>query len=406
MKTINRKKQNKDIYHNKVVISLLLLLLVEPAYFAQINTIDTIFKIGSLISTIFLLITLFSQKISKTSLWILAFFGTIFFTTILGSSNLLEYMKRYFPLLAACLVFERWIHKSPETLVDAFSILEIWIYVNFITILLFPNGMYQSELYSANWFLGYKNPQIRTILPIICMSLIRSYWKYDKISIRTFLLIIISALSLIMIDSSTSLIGFTIFILLLVIYHKKNKRLPKIFTLKNALLVTIILFLVLVVFQLQEFFSYLIVDILGSDLTFHTRSQLWVMAIDLIKKKWLFGYGYLVARDYQALFGNHLYYTHPHNYFLYIAFTGGIVLLYVLLKAFLKANKALNNSIESIYSKIVLFTLISFLIMGLAEALTDTVLLYPMLILGMEAERLARLKPIRGFNSEGDIICE
>ena len=84
--------------------------------------------------------------------------------------------------------------KSISVLAGLALILEIYTYVNFATIVLFPDGLYDAALYAGNyWFLGYKNVMIRFLLvgytllfPIaLYVGLLYEEEDYESISGRT-----------------------------------------------------------------------------------------------------------------------------------------------------------------------------------------------------------------------------
>lgn len=378
------------IFENKGVIIALLLLLMKPAYFGQIRILDRIYTYGGAFCLFILIILLFRVKIKKSLIWIMSFYGIILFSTIIGSGNIYQYMKSDLGELAMCLLFYIWLEKNPGLLIEGFAIYDVYIYVNLVTILLFPQGLYSNSMYSHCWFLGYKNPQIRTILPILGMSLIRSFWKYQCVSLQTWCLIVCAAVTFLLIDSATSLVGICIFFLLLFIFHEQDKRIPGFITLINGFWISAAACIMIIFFEMQYLFAGIIEDILGRNLTFTTRVGIWEKTIRFIQRRFLCGYGYLTGTEYGHMY-NHIYATHPHNYYMYVLMTGGILLFFVLFLGLLYANEKLNATIDTIYSKIVLFLLYSFLAMGITESLVSTVLLYPMLILAMKSDVLAGL---------------
>ena len=386
------KPHKKSLYDSKILTGFLLLVLVKPEYFTEIGWLDTIYNYTSLaIAMILVIVSLISKPIHKSRIWIIAFYSVMLFMTIFGSGNVLEYMKANFASLALCLMFDIWLEKSPKTLIEGFNILEVLVYANLITVLLFPKGMYRTELYTANWLLGYKNYHIRTILPIVCIALIRSYWKWGKVSLRTWFLIVCSAVTMILIDSSTALVGYVVFIGLLMLYHSKKKALPQKFTLSNMLLATVFVFIAIILFNVQESFSYLIESVLGRNLSFTGRLPIWGISAQFFLKKPIFGYGFLTGDDYVKMFNAGPWFAHPHNYMFYILLTGGLMLGIIVIIGYSMASRTISKNIKSVYSKIILFTLCSFLVMGIAEAITSTVLLYPMLVLGMNIDKIAAL---------------
>lgn len=390
------KKRENSIFNNKVIVASMLLLVVKPAYFGQFPILNFVYAYGCLICAVFLiLLVFFTKKFTKELIWITIFYGCFLFTTFIGGNgNVYNYVRAIFPSVAMCLIFSLWIEKDPDTLIDSFAVLETFVYINLFTIIIFPQGLYRTDLYTQCWFLGYKNPQIRTILPVACLSLIRSYRKYGKISIRTWLLLGCSAITFALIDSATSLVGFAIFLGQFALFHKKSKLLPRFLTLTNAVAATIIVFIAIMLWGIQYLFSGLIETTLGRDLTFTNRIVVWGRTWALVSQKPLLGYGYLSVSNYTQMLGS-VYYSHPHNFFLNIAMQGGTILIIALMYGFFMASAVLQKTSETIYSKIILFCLISFLVMGLVEALTGTVLLYPMLILAMKSDQLAALGDLK-----------
>lgn len=367
-------------------------MLIKPEYFNEVEWLDKLFDYTKLAITILLIfVSIISKPVHKSRIWIIVFYGAMLFATICGSRDLYGYMSANFSSLAVCLMFDIWLEKSPKTLVSEFRILEWLVYANFVTILLFPKGMYRTDLYTANWLLGYKNYQIRTILPIVCMSLIRSYWRYGRISLRIWVLLICSAVTFVLVDSATSLVGYAVFVGLLMLYHSKKRAIPRVITLTNVLIVSVIVFICIIFFNLQNSLSYLIETLLGRSLTFTGRLQVWGMSISRFLKKPILGYGYLSGDEFVKMFNGGKAWAHPHNYMFYILLTGGLLLGIIIVIGYCMASREINKNISSIYSKIILFTLCAFLVMGITESITSTVLLYPMLVLGINIDKITAL---------------
>lgn len=98
--------------------------------------------------------------------------------------------------------------KSISVLAGLALILEIYTYVNFATIVLFPDGLYDAALYAGNyWFLGYKNVMIRFLLPAIVLNAIWTVHNKGKYTVRLYLLIIISIATEWMVDCKTAETG-------------------------------------------------------------------------------------------------------------------------------------------------------------------------------------------------------
>lgn len=386
-----------NLYNNKYLVSFMLLVYFIPAYFSRSFLIVNIYRfLGfACLFLLFLFVIKEAIKEKKTSLpfiWIYGFYGAILLSTALNRGNILVFIYDNYASFSLCILFALMLKKNPKILLKSTKVFDIFVYINLITMLIFPKGLYVITN-EPHWFLGYKNIMSRIMLPIICLALIRAYYFFGKLKINTIILLICVVITLILAGSATALVGFSVFALFLFFFHHKTKKLPGFFTLLSGLIVTVTAFLLLFLFNFQKYFSFLIESILGKDLTLTNRVAVWQMALEKISYKPFLGYGYLSSSEYVEMFGRATY-THPHNYFLYIFMTGGILLAAILFIGFFNANKTLKSSIDTIYSKIIMFTLIAFLVMGITESLVSTVLLYPILILAMNADKLKKAKTL------------
>ena len=384
-------KKKKTIYDSKLLCALLYLIFVKPDYFGEIEFLDRPFFWATFFATAFLMIAIiFSKKWTFAFWWTIIFFGIIFISTIMNGGELYKYCRTEFNIVGMCFMFDLWMKKSPITLLSASRILQVYIYINLITVILYPDGMFSSDLYSANWFLGYKNPQIRTILPIVSLSILYSYWKYNRINLSSYILIFVSLVTFLLIDSSTALVGFILFILLMVVFSNGIIPYPKILNISTSLLAVLALGIAIIFFSIQDNYETFFNDVLHRETDFTSRLTIWYDSVYRIIKQPLLGYGYMITDDFQAWYGFKQA-THPHNFYLYVLIRGGFILLTVVIGGFLYANKIVMRYIEYPFAKVITFTLVCLMLMGLTEALTGTVMLYPMFILAMNAEELANI---------------
>ena len=64
-------------------------------------------------------------------------------------------LLNYIGGFAMCLIFDYWLRKKYSDFLKVLNlILVALILLNFVTILVFPQGMYETALYKANWILG------------------------------------------------------------------------------------------------------------------------------------------------------------------------------------------------------------------------------------------------------------
>lgn len=375
-------KINKNVF----LLQLEMILLVPPAWFLASQTGRIIYCTFAIVA----FITLFIKYICRIKkkdhfclIWILAFYGWILFSSIINNKSIIEYVNKFSSQMALCMFFLYHINKNKRELFQASKILDAYIFINLATILLFPNGLYSSQVHTENWFLGYKNPQIRTILPIICFSIIRSYEEKDSIGLYQLFIFLLSLVTTILNKSATSLLVLVIFFALVLSFVVLKKRVPHFFSLNKMCGIISIISIAIVAFNIQYVFSYIIENILERNLTFTSRTRIWPIAINRFLSNPIIGYGAITSNDFSGFFGRWIV-SHPHNYLLYIVMSGGIILFLILLLGIRRASINLTEFKHEEIRLILLITIVCFAIMGIAESLTEAPLLYTVLILAME----------------------
>ena len=375
-------KTNIDgITHSKVLTTIILLVLVEPEYFTTIPVIHQVYNYLSILLALCLLVLMLIRgHIQKTLICILALYAALGVSTILNSEPFFPFLTGMGASFALCIMFDIWLRSAPEVLLDAASVLQILVYINLLTVLLWPDGLFYG-FYRENWFLGFKNVHIRTILPIVCLMLIRSYKRFGYISISCKMLLLASMVTFLLVGSTTSLIGFVVFLLLVLLFHQRDKSLPRFFSLKNVLIVTLLLLP-----PVQNVVGAISLELFHKT-TLITRFDVWKSAWRHFLEAPVFGRGYLSGDGMPELFSDVPWRpAHPHNFILYILTLGGLLAFAIIVYCYVYAGKKLRRTNHSITSKIILYTLICFLVMGLSESLTGTDLLYPTLVLAMNAD--------------------
>ena len=133
----------------------------------------------------------------------------------------------------------------------------------------------------------------------------------------------------------------------------------------------------IVFFDIQYYFSYIIVDLLHRSLTLTERTVIWNEAIEYIKMSPLFGYGIESGLTVAEKIGA----SHTHNYYLYLFFTGGIVNFLIVFSMMISVSRKMMIYSQTRVEKMFLGVLSATILLGLAESLTQTPLFYPTLIM-------------------------
>lgn len=209
-----------------------------------------------------------------------------------------------------------------------------FVFLNFILILLFPDGIWvdpnelkldlDGEEVRRYFIGGNRNQMGGTLLVASIVSTVHYYKTHDGFVMMLFT-IVLSLFSVLIIGSKTSLLGFSLFIIFLLINRSNSKF-------KHKILLLIIIFYFMLqpflllsntgVFQ-NEIITYLVEDVLHKDMTFSGRTIIWESSILMILNSPLFGYGWQDT-DWYEFYINGVF---AHNFILHVLLRGGVILL-------------------------------------------------------------------------------
>ena len=239
--------------------------------------------------------------------------------------------------------------------------------VNFVCLILFPDGMYKSATISSfrsNWFLGYKGSFLFYLYPLYIISLLNLiYSRRMAFSLTSVLLCLVELL----LGGATSpfIASFIVGVLLLLTKEKKG------FIFKPTACVSIILILnVFLVNKLLldlDFVRNFITGVLKKNLTFTGRNVIWNSTLIAICKKPLLGYGVTSLEIRLGMYGT---LQHAHNNLLEILYEGGIVWLVMFLLLMFFVCRNLERTIQLRSSRILSLSLFGLLIMSSTDPLT------------------------------------
>lgn len=365
-------------------ISFVLLCLIKPDCINDIESLHLVNMVYSVLqivcSCFILIIFLIKSDFSYGNCWIIGIFLLIivssYYSPIVAKANVKSMIKT----TLLCLLFSMGIRNNRYVMLKACRVLNVYVIIDFITVIVFPKGMYANSLYKENWFLGYKNPQMRLIITIVFLSILSSYILYDCISYSTGLVIISASIISILTKSSNGLIGLTILILLSFFFSMFKAK----------------IYCSIIAMCLSATFSFLFINIpfgftrvtnlvnaMGKTRALSGRLLIWSKSLLLIRNRMFLGYGMLNSTDYTRLLGKS-WALHPHNFCLYLLMTGGIILFAVFFIGVIVYEHSLKIVEDSRIVNLFEFVLLAFLFIGLTESLSDCPLLFVIIVLGIE----------------------
>lgn len=380
----------EKILNNRIILAVLLLALCGPYMLTRdLEQTKVIYGCATMLASWFMII-LYARygKWSFGVKWLAAFMLWTFLTTYFISGNVLSFYQVFLPIIGASLLAELAIEYKAVCVLDMTAIYRLYIYANLVLILLKPFG-YKPQA-RARWLLGYRNIQAWFLLPLATILILRALWKFRKLDLWTCIDLALITVTIVIIKSSTSWVGGFVYLFMALIglfFYKKKKKLPGIFNLFDGIVLSVAFYVGIIVCKLQSVFSALIVNVLQRDITFSSRVSMWDMTRDYLKSRWFAGCGYMTVQNFKKIFGK---YAHPHNYILSVMMQGGIILLLIVCAGLVVAAVRLYKNRASIIANLFMGLLLSFLVMGMTEALSAYLcpLLYPVLLLAMRTKEL------------------
>ena len=226
-----------DVNFTKFLEYLILFFFsIKPDYFSELGSIATLYNLGVFAVTAYLVLKLIRKRnLSIVSILVIGItlfpmLVSIFMDVEMTMSMFIFPAQTINLTLIIALGTDKWFR---EMLFAFTLILEIYVYVNFFSIILFPAGLIESDLYSGMyWFLGYKNVMIRFLLPAVFLKAIMCVYVAGRYTIGFYLVYIITFATQIITDCKTGLLGVGIIGIML--YFFSYNRMPKWLNLRNA----------------------------------------------------------------------------------------------------------------------------------------------------------------------------
>lgn len=345
-----------------MIYLFLLIPFFKTDFMSRYSNLDEVLNIWKMISVMLIFFLYLKRgKATKNMILIIIFELWQVLITIFYKGNVQTICSYAIIIIALAMLIESVSILNRKMFFSALLFcFEILIYINLITMVVFPNGMYITGTTLTgeaiqNWFLGFKNIHIVFYLPAILVTLIYSE-LYGK-KIRRNLLICAIIFCTIIGKSATSIIGISV-LLMLLIFSKLSKK-NRVLKFKTLMIVIGVLFLGVIIFRVQGILSNLFVDVLNKDLTFSNRTKLWDITIEDILKRPLFGHGWQDIEKRHIMYNSSTIIS-AHNQILEYLYIGGIVLLLIYLYIIYCIGKQINdnNNLKiSNYISIIFFVL-------------------------------------------------
>lgn len=404
------------ITYREIFYLICFFILLEPRYFFYVPFLNKVFKILiCMVSGFLMTLYIFKYKThSKTTLLIMLYHFYLCIVTIINNGEITTAILDTCIFVGLSICTERILKYKPSFLyTKLLFMLSIEIFINFLSIIIFPNGLYSTVFFHRNYFLGYDNQMINIIIPTIAFIFLYLDFQNSWFCWPCFVVSIISIATVLLIWSGASLV---IIAIITVLVFTGLINVTRIFNMKNYLLVNLICFISIVILRMQYFFKNIIVNILGKNLTFSGRTYIWDRVIHFIVLNPIFGYGIENSTDRSAKMALASYYgvsnrltgfsgLHAHNRFLETTYRGGIILLLIYMSILLIATYYLVKFKDSFCSKILSVVIFAYLTGMLTEYYRFSYMFFPFMVMSenisllnklMQSENIGHYKPKQG----------
>lgn len=375
---------------SNIFIYIALIFCFEPKIFVKNNTLNALFIIGALLVFFTVTIQYFSNntKISNFIALLILYRLSFIVQTVLARGDILMWGYMSIVLITLAALTEMQMERDALNYLKKISnVLLLYLIINLIVSIKYPNGIIK-EIY----FIGIRTRTTDVIFPAVCLALIIDWMQSVKFSFRLVLTVLVSVALIVRLWIATALVGCGLFILLLII-AERSKLIAKCINLRSTTYMGPVLSYCIVVLRIQNIFAFIIEGMLHKRLTLSGRTEIWDIAIQIIKPGLLFGYGMRDNGNFVpwAYTGDPISLWQGHNQWVQILYDGGLITLFVLV-AFIAYPHGKMKRYTNFASLCLSITNLVFMIMMITEIYTYTPYYFLIPIVGYSIDRITQYK--------------
>lgn len=363
------KKKNLQINKTYIFTIIIMLFYFKPYYinYKNYNSINSIYVTG--LRIIFLLGTVIyikKNRISKFMISLIVFYIIRFLTTMFNNGDISVVLSEIYTVFGACMCIELLIRRNIKEFLKGLRLLILILFgITIFTIIKDPIGY--GTVYEKIYFQRPGN-QIGSFI-ILCLLIILIYSKLYKgknADVISWLSIIAAFYISVNVGSASGILAVVVIFL----YYISNKIIwiDKLIDFKNIIFGYLIFYIAIVIFKVQYKFSDIIIEILGKDLTFTGRTELWEVAKEIINKNFILGVGTQSTTNIIYDGGKGTYLS-THNQILQLLVENGVVILIGVFLILYFVNKSMNKNNNNNIVLVSSISILAMLIVLFSEAM-------------------------------------
>ena len=371
-------RKRSGLFINNIQILAVLCFLIT---FFDLTYINYIFKYTKIIRAIISLVILILCsgrikrliKLKPKTLYLLLIVSLyIIVNSLIKGRSITLLFGNLIPCFLLCITI--YITANQKEIIE---ILKIWCCLFFVLLIIdlytmvrFPKGLYSTETYTTNWFLGYETYRLSFTFPLIVFYYYLCLFSKGKMGI----LYVITLLVAVDAYLSGGTAAFLIVIIYMVLvfltmqkqYHKKDNFWGKILNIALNYRVFLIFYTFLILTIVINQNSFKLYDFLlayfGKSATNGGRTRIWAGTMQILQDNWFFGAGMLTGAEYKSYI---IRYNNAHNVILTYLVTGGIIGLIILLLYFVELFRFIEKNQQYLFIELFFYC---FFILGIASS--------------------------------------
>lgn len=346
------KEKKWRVSKKSVLLFIAFCLWIVPTYLYNVSAFMLIANLfGYAAIFLFMIDVLKKPRDCSLTFWLIVISVIVqgISTAMVNPALVSIYIRQYSKTIAFCYFLDKFTkdYRVTKNFNVLLHYLEIMIFINLMTLILFPDGMYTSGVYTSNYWMGYDNTHIRWQIPALAISFIYSFATKQKLTIRTWILMLVVLSSTLLIGAGTATIAIVVFaagMLYILLGKRKDKENGiKIFMPLAALIISIVGTIIIVggtIVGSQIEIVEKIASLLGKDsATFTGRNYIWIGTLSAIQNNLMWGLGYETSdMTSMRLVNTTGYGSSPHNLCLEVLYNGGIVLAIIIILIYLETH--------------------------------------------------------------------
>lgn len=314
------------INKQKLLLYISLIIMIEPMLFYQFRLVNIVYKILQYIVMIITNIYFIKKKKYDNPLFfsILLFYGiNCVITLLFNYMYVIYYQYDFLYAITLCEIGIIFLSFNYKRTINQISIIfAVYIIINYISLLLYPNGIVMQQnihgFLNNYYFLGQDNQFMYFI--IAGLTFIGLDYYINKKELKIIIVYIVTLLTVFFTQSATSILVVLSFFVLYILNRLSSKNFFVKIDMKKLIIGYIFIYFFIVIFQnIDNNITKSITNMLGKDLTFSGRTSIWKTVFFEISKSPFIGFGATNERYIGSL------QVSSHNIFLQIVYESGLV---------------------------------------------------------------------------------